>query len=369
MKAITIVPRKAGSASLREDIPEPRVEDVPGGRGVLVKVLRVGLDGTDKELQAGEYGAPPDGYDYLIEGHESFGVVEQVGRKVQEVKPGDFVVCRVRRAGSSMYDAIDMPDFTTDDEYFEHGINRVHGFLTERYVEDVRYLIHIPPGLKDIAILLEPLSIVEKGVEQAYEVQHRIKVWWPKRAAVLGAGTVGLLATMALRVRGLDVTTIGLDEPPYLNSELAEAIGATYRSTKQHTLEEIATERGPFDIVFECTGFSPLAFEAMHTLIAKNGVMVLSSVTGGSRTVEVPSDAINLDLVLGNKLIVGTVNANREHFEQGVRDMAVMTAEYHGWLERMLTHPVQGLDDWRKAFELLGAPGVVKVFIEVAPLP
>ena len=368
MKAVTIIPRQKDSATLRGDVPEPTLDDIPGGRGVLVKVLRVGLDGTDKELQAGEYGAPPEGFDYLIEGHESFGVVEQVGPNVTEVKPGDYVVCRVRRAGSSMYDEIDMPDFTTDEEYFEHGISRVHGFLTERYVEDARYLIRIPPGLKEVAVLLEPLSIVEKGVEQAYEVQHRVKVWWPKRAAVLGAGTVGLLATMALRVRGLDVTTLGLDEPPYLNSELVEAIGATYRSTKQHPLEDVARERGPFDIVFECTGFSPLVFEAMHTLLAKNGVMVLSSVTGGNRTIQIPSDAINLDLVLGNKLIVGTVNANAEHFEQGVRDMAVMTAEYHGWLERLLTHPVSGLDDWEKAFELLGTPGAIKVFIEVAPL-
>jgi hypothetical protein len=96
---------------------------------------------------------------------------------------------------------------------------------------------------------------------------------------------------------------------------------------------------------------------------------VLSSVTGGMRRVDVPSDALNLDFVLGNKVMVGTVNANREHFEAGVRDMAVAQAEFPGWLERLLTHPVQGLENWREAFANLGGPGAIKVFVEVSPIP
>src|SRR5205085_3984258 len=122
---------------------------------------------------------------------------------------------------------------------------------------------------------------------------------------------------------GLEVVTMGLDEAPYLNSELVEAIGATYVSTGGRSIAEIAGDHGRFDLIFEATGFSPLVFEAMRLLLGKNGVIVLSSVTGGSRRVEVPADAINLDFVLGNKLMVRTVNANREHFEAGVRDMAV----------------------------------------------
>ncbi|HEX2267387.1 MAG TPA: glucose 1-dehydrogenase [Actinomycetota bacterium] len=367
MKALTVIPGTANSAELR-DIPEPRIEEIPEGRGVLVKILRVGLDGTDKEINAGEYGAPPEGFDYLVLGHESFGVVEAVGPTVTEFSPGDYVVSRVRRAGTSLYDRIDMPDFTTDDEYFEHGISRVHGFLTEYYVEHPRYLIRIPRALREVAVLLEPTSIVEKGIAQAYEIQRRLKVWEPRRAVVLGAGTIGLLATMALRTKGLEVVTAGLDEPPYLNSELVEALGATYVSTKQKTVPQIASERGQFDLVFEATGFSPLVWEAMCILLAKNGVMVLSSVTGGSRETEIPSDAINLDFVLGNKVMVGTVNANREHFEAGVRDMAIAESEYPGWLERLLTHPIHGLEEWPKAFELLGSPGAIKVFFEIAPL-
>jgi threonine dehydrogenase-like Zn-dependent dehydrogenase len=213
MKAVTVTPRVPMSATLR-DIPEPSLEDVPGGRGVLVRVLRVGLDGTDKEINAGEYGAAPEGSDYLVLGHESFGVVEEIGRNVTEVTPGDFVVARVRRAGSSLYDRIGMPDMTTDDEYYEHGISRVHGFLTERYVEEPEYLIRIPGELREIGVLLEPTSVVEKGIAQAYEIQRRLKVWQPRRAAVLGAGTIGILATMALRAGGWRCSRWGSTSPP-----------------------------------------------------------------------------------------------------------------------------------------------------------
>ena len=363
MRAVAVIPGRPNSAHLRE-VAEPRVEDFPDGRGVLVRVLRVGLDGTDREINAGEYGAAPDGEEFLITGHESFGVVEAVGPKVTELAQGDYVVARVRRAGSSLYDRIGMPDFTTDDAYFEHGISRVHGFLTERYAEDPEYLIHVPAGLREVAVLLEPTSVVEKGIAQAFEIQRRLKVWRPGRAAVLGAGTIGLLASMALRARGLDVTTFGLDEPPYLNSDLVEALGGRYASTKRAGVEETADRDGHYDLIFEATGYSPLVFEAMGSL-AKNGVLVLSSVTGGMRHADVAADMLNLDFVLGNKVMVGTVNANREHFEAGVRDLAIAEVQWPGWLSRLLTHPIHGLEDWAKAYELLGQPGAIKVFIEI----
>ena len=104
-------------------------------------------------------------------------------------------------------------------------------------------------------------------------------------------------------------------------------------------------------------------------LLGKNGVIVLSSVTGGMRRVEVAADALNLDFVLGNKAMVGTVNANREHFEAGVRDLAILEASQPGWLSRLLTHRVDGLEGWQAAFEHLGAPGTIKVYVEVSPLP
>ena len=215
MKALTVIPRTPHSATVRVDVPEPALQN---DRSVKVKVLRVGLDGTDKEINAGDYGAPPPGADYLILGHEGFGVVTEVGAGVSELKVGDYVVSIVRQAGDSIYDQVGTPDFTTDDSYHEHGINLVHGFLTEHYVEDAGRLVLVPQGLRDVGVLLEPTTVVEKGINQAYEIQRRLRVWQPRRAAVLGAGTIGLLAAMVLRLRGLDVTVLSRDLPPYLNS-------------------------------------------------------------------------------------------------------------------------------------------------------
>jgi threonine dehydrogenase-like Zn-dependent dehydrogenase len=361
VKAVAVLPGKPGSAHLTE-IPDPVLT---GDRDVLVRILQVGLDGTDKEINAAEYGVAPEGCDFLVIGHESFGVVEQVGPAVTELLPGDFVVARVRRAGTSLHDVIDRPDLTTDDSYFEHGISRVHGFLTERYVEEPRYLVRIPPALRDVAVLLEPLSVAEKGIVEAYGIQRRLKVWQPRRAAVFGAGTIGLLATMALRNRGLDVTTYGLTPAPYLNSDLVQALGARYVSTMDTPLVEDVAVHGQYDLVFEATGYSPIVFDAMCHVLARNGILILASVTGGMRRSDVPSDAINLDFVLGNKLMFGTVNAGREHFEEGVRDMAVVEAHHPGWLAGLLTHPVARLDNFAEALALLSAPGVIKTYIEI----
>src|SRR5260370_30088390 len=319
MKAISVFPGKANSVHLAE-AREPAVDEVPNGRGVLVKVLRVGVDGTDKEINAAEYGAAPPGFDYLIIGHEGFGRVEAVGLNVTELKPGDYVVATVRRPGRSIYDLIGTNDMTTDDTYFERGINLRHGFLTEYYVDDAEFIVKVPQGLKRVGGLLEPFTVVEKCIHQAYEIQRRVKVWRPRRAAVMGAGTIGLLATLALRLRGIDVTTVARNAKPNLNAELIEQLGARYLITQEVPIIERAKNYGPFDLIFEATGNSGVVFDSMQAL-GKNGVLVLSSVTGGDRMIQVPADRINLEFVLGNKVMVGTVNANREYFEAGVPAM------------------------------------------------
>jgi threonine dehydrogenase-like Zn-dependent dehydrogenase len=147
---------------------------------------------------------------------------------------------------------------------------------------------------------------------------------------------------------------------------MAEALGARYLSTRKTSLAQLSEREGPFDLIFEATGFSPLVFEAMEAL-AKNGVLVLSSVTGGDRQAEVPADRLNLGFVLGNKVMVGTVNASRADFEAGVRDLAMMDEQDPGWLQRFITHRVKGLGGYSEAFEMLNQrSGTIKVVVEVA---
>ncbi len=368
MKAIAVRPGVRDSVHLAT-IPAPSVDDVPGGRGVLVKVLFVGVDGTDKEINAAEYGAAPEGSDVLVIGHEGFGVVEAVGANVTEVAPGDYVVATVRRPGSSPYDAIGLQDMTTDDTYLERGINLRHGFLSERYVDSADFLVKVPPRLAPVGVLLEPASVAEKAIFQAWEIQRRLKVWKPRKAAVLGAGTLGLLASLFLRLRGLEVVSVGRSIRPYRNADLLEEIGATYASSQETPLAEIARRHGGFDFILEGTGQSQLVFEAMEVL-GKNGVLAMVSVTGGAKTAMVPSDRINQGFVLGNKLAFGSVNAHRDDFERGAQDFARAELTWPGWLAKLLTHPVSGLENYRTLIDTLTtAKGAIKVYCEVAPLP
>ena len=186
---------------------------------------------------------------------------------------------------------------------------------------------------------------------------------------MLGAGPVGLLATLALRLRGLDVITMARTPAPTRHSQLVEDLGAHYLSAKQISLTDAAKQYGPLDVIFEATGYAPIAFEAMDVL-GKDGVLILSSVTGGDDTIQVPANRINLGFVLGNKVMVGTVNANREYFELGVRDFALAEAMYPGRLERLLTNRVEGLDGWQAFFDqLANDKEAIKVYMQVSPDP
>jgi len=153
-----------------------------------------------------------------------------------------------------------------------------------------------------------------------------------------------------------------------MNADLIEELGARYISTKETPILDAAKQHGPFDLIFEGTGNSSVVFDSMQAL-GKNGVLVLSSVTGGDKMISIPADRINLEFVLGNKVMVGTVNANREYFELGVRDMAQAEAAYPGWLSKLLTDPVQGLENYPELFKKLTSPnGAIKVFCQVAEL-
>ncbi|HLU47627.1 MAG TPA: glucose 1-dehydrogenase [Planctomycetota bacterium] len=364
MKAIAVKPGQPNSVHLTE-LEKPAVDAVANGRGVLVEVLEVGVDGTDKEINEALYGNAPEGFDFLVLGHESFGRVVEVGPNVRELVPGDLVAATVRRPGRSLYDQIGTYDMTTDTKYWERGISYLHGFLTEYYVDEPEYLIRVPSSLAHVGVLMEPVSVVEKGLAQAWEIQRRLKVWEPRRAAVMGAGTIGQLATLILRMRGLEVVTVARTPGPHLKSQLVEEIGASYVSSKSQDIRSIGKEHGPFDLVFEATGNSEVAFRSLE-ILAKNGILVLTSITGGDAEVTIPADRINLDFVLYNKVMVGTVNAHRGYFEMGVQDFALAESMYPGWLSKLLTNRVDGLDNYRELFrQLVDDRRAIKVYLGV----
>lgn len=365
MKAIAVHPGKPNSVHL-QDIPEPTLEKFPCGHGVLVKVLKVGVDATDKEINDALYGNAPPGDDFLVLGHESFGVVLAVGPNVTRVKPGDYVTATVRRPGSSIYDQIGTYDMTSEETYYERGINLLHGYLTEKFVDHEDYIVRVPQGLKHLHVLMEPMSCAAKAVQQAFEVQRRMKVWRPKTAFVMGAGQIGLLSTLILKLRGLRVFTCARSEPPTLSSQIVEGMEGEYVSLSKTSMAELVKRVGKADLIVDATGSSNVAFDMMNHL-GHNGVLVWTSITGGSRSHEVHSDRINIEWVLGNKLLLGSVNANREHFESGIKDLALGEVMYPGVISKILTHPVAGLDQYREMMRLLVEDrSALKVYVDVA---
>jgi threonine dehydrogenase-like Zn-dependent dehydrogenase len=366
MKAVAVKPPNQDSIHLTE-LPMPAVADIDKGRGVLARVLRVGVDATDREINEGLYGAAPDGFDFLVLGHEVFAEVVEVGPQVKRVKTGDLVSCTVRRPGTSIYDDIGRNDITSEETYYERGINLRHGYMTEYFVDDEEFFVRIPKSLAHLGVLAEPASVVAKGIEQAYLAQQRLQVWEPKTAFVIGSGQIGLLATMMFRLKGLEVYSFARGAAPgNLKAEIAEGFGGHYISTNEESPPEVAARVGRPDIIFEASGDSRLAFQAMEYL-GLNGALIWSSVTGGDRQLDdIPGNKINLEWVLGNKLLVGTVNGNWRHFEKGIANLALGEQMFPGVIERILTHPIQGLDNYQQMMDLLKTGACLKVFVEVA---
>ncbi|PZR98253.1 MAG: glucose dehydrogenase, partial [Candidatus Chloroheliales bacterium] len=277
----------------------------------------------------------------------SFGIVEQVGEGVSDWQVGDYVVATVRRPDGCPNCLLAESDMCLWGTYTERGIKGRHGYLTEYYVDKPDFLIHVPKEMADLAVLLEPTSVAEKGITQAFKIQERL-YWQPQNAIVTGAGTLGLLATFLLRARGLNVYTMARTAMPYLNGELAEVSGARYVNSKEKSLTQLAAEIGNVDFIFEATGASSLIFEAM-AIIGNDGVLCLAGLSSSSNTLQVPADAINMELVLGNKLIFGTVNANRRYFEAGLKDLATIEQQWPGLLARLFTNRIQRLDNFAAA--------------------
>ena len=225
----------------------------------------------------------------------------------------------------------------------------------------------MPDELEEVAILTEPLSCITKSLRQADQVQARLDLWRPKRALVTGAGTIGLLATLALRLRGLEVTTCARRAAPTRNSELVERLGARYVGTNEIELPALAERDGPFDIVFEGSG-APSLIEPAVAALAPNGVAALFSVTPGSRPMSVDMARLNQALVLYNRVIVGSAAAAWDDYAGAVDTIGQAQADTatQGWLDELITDRITGFDVEAIAGHLAGTGDAIKVTVEIA---
>ena len=354
---IAIHPGQANSLHLT-DIPRGE----PGAGEVLMRVRQVGICGTDRELIHGSFGTAPAGEASLVLGHEMLGEVKAVGADVLDFEPGQLVTATVRRPDGCPSCEAGQPDMCQWLNYTERGIAGLHGFMTESVVEDARWVVGVPHELTHIGILVEPLSVVEKALRQASLIQRRIQSWNPKTALVLGAGPIGLLGTLLLRSRGMDVVTMARRPGPHMAAEIVEAAGARYAAMQETSMREVAAELPPIDLIFEATGSAEPGFAAME-ILGNNGVLILLS--GASRPAEltVPAAAINSSLLRGNKVVAGSVNSAREDFELGVDDLGRFETLWPGLASRLITRRLDGLDDYARILD--NPDGDIKTVIDV----
>ena len=345
MRAITVVPGKQGSARL-DDLPEPD----PAGGAVLVQALALGVCGTDLEITGGRYGWAPPGRERLVLGHESLGrVIEAPGGG--ELARGDLVAGIVRHPDPVPCKncAIGEWDMCRNGRYTEHGIKELDGFGSERWRIQPEFAVKINPAAGRLGVLLEPATIVVKAWEHVERIGRRAR-WEPRRVLITGAGPIGLLAALLGKQRGLDVHVLDrVTEGP--KPDLVAALGAVYH---HGSVEEACRES---DVVIECTGVGDLVFDVMQHL-APNGFVCLTGLSSGGRSIGVDAGALNRELVLSNEVIVGSVNANRRHYQYAAEALAKSD---HDWLARLITRQVPP-DHFQEA--LVRQPDDVKVTIQ-----
>ncbi len=344
MRAVAVFP--AGRQVRVVEHPEPAPTSPTE---VKVRVLEVGVCGTDREIVTFQYGTPPAGSEYLVIGHESLCEVVELGGSVTRVKRGDLVVPMVRRpcrVAACAPCRAGRQDFCVTGEFTERGIRGAHGFMTEFVVDDEKYMNVVPAALRDVAVLAEPLTIAEKALAEVWKVQQRLPWARParagqapghgQRAVVLGAGPVGLLGAILLANAGFETTVYSRSSGPHDKASLVREVGARYLAAETHTIAQLADAVGRIDVVYEATGASRVAFEMLESL-GTNGVFVFTGVPGRKGPVEVDTDLIMRNLVLENQIVFGTVNASRDAYEAAIRHLGTFSARWPHVLPRLIT--------------------------------
>ncbi len=341
MKAIALTP---GTTRLDlVDVPEPMVSSPDE---VKLRVLRVGICGTDREEASGGRALAPEGRSALVIGHEVFGQVVETGNAVTRVKRGDYAVFTVRRGcGQCLPCLMNRSDMCLTGKYRERGIWGLDGYQTQFVVDREQYIVHVPGDLEPVGILTEPLSVAEKAIDESVRVQSArlpeaaaAPNWLHgRRCLVAGLGPIGLLAALALLLRGAEVYGLDVVDEETARPQWLSRIGGTYVDGRKVPADRVELELGQMDMIFEATGVAPLEFNLLDAL-GKNGVYVLTGIPGGDRPLQIDGAELIRRLVLGNQVMIGSVNASRGHFQMAVDDLVRARLAWGGHVTRLISH-------------------------------
>jgi threonine dehydrogenase-like Zn-dependent dehydrogenase len=364
VKVLTIVPGTPGVQLGSRPEPKIQLSD-----DVLLDVLQVGICGTDRDEASGGRAEPPPGAREIVIGHEMVGRVAAIGPDVATLIPGDYAVLTVRRGCTGCLACVGgRPDMCYSGDYTERGIKGEDGYQAERVVEREQYAVSIPASLAEVGALIEPLSVGEKAIEEAFLLQQaRFGDLRPAvpLAVVAGLGPVGLLAAMALRLRGVQVIGLDVMDPTSDRARVITDLGCEYVDGRAAHSEDLRQRFGRIDLVFEATGVPALEFDLVGAL-GLNGIYVLTGIAAGSRPVTVDGATLMRGLVLGNRLMVGSVNASRHHFEAAVADLERGETRWPGLAARLITHRLAP-EAFARAFARDHAQEEIKTVIQWQP--
>ncbi len=325
MKAIALTP---GTKDIHLiDCPEPAIQ---AADDVKVRILRVGICGTDREEAAGGRALAPAGQNELVIGHEMLGQVVEAGAGVTRVKPGDLAVFTVRRGcGLCLPCAMNRSDMCETGKYLERGIWGMNGYQTEYVVDKQQYIVRVPPELEATAVLTEPLTIMEKAIDESVRIQFArlpdalaTPDWiFGRRCLIAGIGPVGLLAALALRLRGAEVYGLDIVDENSARPQWLEGIGGKYVDGRKIPADQVNEHLGAMDVLLEATGVPNLAFNLLDAL-AMDGIYVLTGIPGGNGSLQIPGAELMRQMVLDNQVMFGSVNASRDHFQMAVDDLS-----------------------------------------------
>ena len=343
MKAISLVPGTT-NISLKEVIePQITYEDE-----IKMKVLQVGICGTDREEASGGRAKAPDGQTELIIGHEMFGQVIEIGGKVKNVQVGDFGVFTVRRGcGKCSACKNERSDMCFTGEYTERGIKGADGFQSQFVVDKQVYFIKVPSEIRELGVLTEPMSVASKAIDEAMIIQgarfqdfENTEDWFRgKKALVAGIGAIGILAAFALRLRGAEVYGMDIVEKDSLRPRVLEEIGGKYINGKQVEVTDLDDLLGEVDFVFEAVGLADLQIELIDAL-GVNGIYVATGIPAGNRPITLNGSDLMRQLVLKNQVVLGSVNASIDHYKMAVADLKGSFDQWPGAINKIITERV-----------------------------
>jgi threonine dehydrogenase-like Zn-dependent dehydrogenase len=351
MKALAVFPQSRQIRMI--SVPEPRL-DSPDL--VLIHPLEVGICGTDRDIARFEIGTPPPGSDHLVIGHEMLGEVVEVGKDVTDFRKGDLVVPTVRRPCADswcMPCRTEQSDMCLTGRFTERGIWSASGYMTELIVESAPFLTRIPVHLREVGVLLEPLSIIEKSLAAMAQMRNRIHGAQPGgapsgrpgagTALVLGAGPIGFLGALSLHSSGFRTYVASRNEPEDPKVRVLAQAGIGYFCTLCCSPREIAAAIGDPDLILEAAGSSDLCLDYMPVL-GTNGLYIMTGTPGPCNLLTLDADQFMRQIICKNQVILGVVNANVGAFRSGVQRLARFCENYPEVMQSLVTArtPIEG---------------------------